>query len=97
MTSGRIALPEVGTIGMFEKSLSEDRNYLRLTKCDTHKKLGTSADGKYNYYISSKSGTKGSFLEEFAKTKVDIIEKKDRPDNGFVLVEKSDLEQTQAF
>lgn len=90
------SLARVGTIGMFEKSLSEDE-ISKITKCDTHKKLGTSADGKYNYYISSKSGTKGSFLEEFAKTKVDIIEKKDRPDNGFVLAEKSDLEQTQAF
>nr|WP_314277762.1 TlpA disulfide reductase family protein [uncultured Peptostreptococcus sp.] len=90
------SLERVGTIGMFDKSMSEDE-ISKITKCDTHKKLGTSKDGKYNYYMSTKSSTKGTFLEEFAKTKIEIIEKKDRPENGFVLSEKSDLEATQAF
>jgi hypothetical protein len=31
------------------------------------------------------------------KTSVEITEKKDRPENGFVLAEKSDLENTMAF
>ena len=89
-------LERVGTIGMFEKGMSEDE-ISKITKCDTHKKLGESSDGKYTYYISTKSGAKDNFAEEFNKTKVDIIEKKARPENGFVLSEKKDLEGTEAF
>ncbi len=43
----------VGTIGMFEKDISEE-NISKITKYDNHKKIGVSTDGKYNYYISSK-------------------------------------------
>ena len=36
-------------------------------------------------------------LNEFKKTEIQIIEKKERPKNGFVLSEKTDLENTEAF
>lgn len=46
-------LERVGTIGMFEKDISEE-NISKITKYDNYKKIGVSTDGKYNYYISSK-------------------------------------------
>ena len=81
---------------MFDKNMSEEE-ISKITKCDTHKKIGESTDGKYNYYLSSNSGIKDGFLEEFNKTQIEIIEKKDVPENGFVLSEKTDLENTEAF
>ena len=90
------SLERIGTIGMFEKSLSEDE-IGKITKCDNHTKLGESKDGKYSYYLSVNSTADAETIEELKQTTVEITEKKDRPENGFVLSEKSDLENTMAF
>ena len=90
------SLERIGTIGMFEKSLSEEE-IGKITKCDSHTKLGDSKDGKYSYYLSINSGADAETIEELKKTSVEITKKKDRPENGFVLAEKSDLENTMAF
>ena len=90
------SLDRIGTIGMFEKSLSEEE-IGKITKCDSHTKLGDSKDGKYSYYLSVKSDADAEAVEEFKKTDVKVIEMKARPENGFVLAEKSDLENTMAF
>ena len=83
------SLDRIGTIGMFEKSLSEEE-IGKITKCDSHTKLGDSKDGKYSYYLSVNSTADAETIEELKKTSVEITEKKDRPENGFVLAEKSD-------
>ena len=90
------SLERIGAIGMFEKSLSEDE-IGKITKCDSHTKLGESKDGKYSYYLSANSTADAETIEELKQTTVEITEKKDRPENGFVLSEKSDLENTMAF
>lgn len=90
------SLERIGSIGMFEKSLSEEE-IGKITKCDSHTKLGESKDGKYSYYLSVNSGADAEAIEELKQTTVEITEKKDRPENGFVLSEKSDLENTMAF
>ena len=90
------SLERIGTIGMFEKSLSEEE-IGKITKCDSHTKLGESKDGKYSYYLSVNSIADAETIEELKQTTVEITEKKDRPENGFVLSEKSDLENTMAF
>lgn len=90
------SLERIGTIGMFEKSLSEDE-IGKITKCDSHTKLGESKDGKYSYYLSVNSTADAETIEELKQTTVEITEKKDRPENGFVLSEKSDSENTMAF
>ena len=90
------SLERIGTIGMFEKSLSEEE-IGKITKCDSHTKLGESKDGKYSYYLSVNSTADAETIEELKQTTVEITEKKDRPDKGFVLSEKSDLENTMAF
>ena len=90
------SLERIGTIGMFEKSLSEEE-IGKITKCDSHTKLGESKDGKYSYYLSVNSTADAETIEELKQTTVEITEKKERPENGFVLSEKSDLENTKAF
>ena len=90
------SLERIGTIGMFEKSLSEEE-IGKITKCDSHTKLGESKDGKYSYYLSVNSMADAETIEELKQTTVEITEKKDRPENGFVLSEKSDLDNTMAF
>ena len=90
------SLNRIGTIGMFEKSFSEEE-IGKITKCDSHTKLGESKDGKYSYYLSVNSTADAETIEELKQTTVEITEKKDRPENGFVLSEKSDLENTMAF
>ena len=89
-------LERTATIGMFAKSLSEEE-ISKITKCDSHTKFGESADGKYSYYLSVKKDGDAGTVEEFQKMEKELIEKKDRPENGFVLSEKSDLEGTMAF
>lgn len=89
-------LTRVGTLGMFHKDLTE-KEISEITKCDTHEKIGVSKDGEYVYYLSTQKDDKSGFAEEFAKTESEIIEKLPRPENGFVLSEKSDLEGTEAF
>ena len=89
-------LKRIGTIGIFEKNTSEEK-ISKITKCDTHTKIGVSSDGKYDCYFSTNSGSEIKLLDEFKKTEIQIIEKKERPKNGFVLSEKTDLENTEAF
>ena len=90
------SLERIGTIGMFEKSLSEEE-IGKITKCDSHTKLGDSKDGKYSYYLSVNSTADAETIEELKKTSVEITEKKERPENGFVLAEKSDLAGDMVF
>ena len=90
------SLERIASIGMFAKSLSEE-DISKITKCDSHTKFGESADGKYSYYLSVKNDGDAGIVEEFQKMEKEVIEKKDRPENGFVLSEKSDLEGTMAF
>ena len=89
-------LERIGTIGIFEKNTSEEK-ISKITKCDTHTKIGVSSDGKYDCYLSTNSGSESNLLDEFKKTEIQTIDKKERPKNGFVLSEKTDLENTEAF
>lgn len=88
-------LERVGTLGMYEKGISEDE-LTKITKATKHKNLGTSSDGMYEYYLSTNEDDSG-LADELAMTNVEIIDKLDRPENGFVLGEKSDLEGTVPF
>ena len=89
-------LKRIGIIGIFEKNTSEEK-ISKITKCDTHTKIGVSSDGKYDCYLSTNSGAESNLLDELKRTEIQIITKKERPKNGFVLSEKTDLENTEAF
>ena len=49
-------LKRIGTIGIFEKNTSEEK-ISKMTKCDTHTKIGVSSDEKYDCYFSTNSGS----------------------------------------
>ena len=65
-----------------------------LTKCKYHKKIGTSDDKQYEYYISYQTE---DFLKELMKSHIEIIDRLKETENGFVLKEKKDLDNTEVF
>ena len=96
MKNGKMGLKELELLVYLKKNTAEEK-ISKMTKCDTHTKIGVSSDGKYDCYFSTNSESEIKLLNEFKKTEIQIIEKKERPKNGFVLSEKTDLENTEAF
>lgn len=86
-------LERFGTIGMYKKGMSE-KEITELTQCTYHKKIGISHDGQYSYYISYQNDT---FKRELEQCHIEIIDRLEENDNGFVLKEKKDLENTEVF
>ncbi len=82
---------------VYSKKIHQKKKISKITKCDTHTKIGVSSDGKYDCYLSTNSGAESNLLDELKRTEIQIIDKKERPKNGFVLSEKTDLENTEAF
>lgn len=66
------ALEKVGAIGVYQKDTVSELN--QLTGCDVHEKVGESADGTYEYYISINSEGNQEFAEEIKKAKLTFIE-----------------------
>lgn len=86
-------LERSGTIGMYKKGMSE-KEITELTQCTYHKKIGISHDGQYSYYISYQND---AFKRELELCHIEIIDRLEENDNGFVLKEKKDLENTEVF
>lgn len=86
-------LERLGTIGMYKKGMSE-KEITELTQCTYHKKIGISHDGQYSYYISYQND---AFKRELEQCHIEIIDRLEENDNGFVLKEKNDLENTEVF
>lgn len=86
-------LERSGTIGMYKKGMSE-KEITELTQCTYHKKIGISHDGQYSYYISYQND---AFKRELEQCHIEIIDRLEENDNGFVLKEKNDLENTEFF
>lgn len=86
-------LERSGTIGMYKKGMSE-KEITELTQCTYQKKIGISHDGQYSYYISYQND---AFKRELEQCHIEIIDRLEENDNGFVLKEKNDLENTEVF
>lgn len=86
-------LERSGIIGMYKKGMSE-KEITELTQCTYHKKIGISHDGQYSYYISYQND---AFKRELEQCHIEIIDRLEENDNGFVLKEKKDLENTEVF
>lgn len=86
-------LERSGTIGMYKKGMSE-KEITELTQCTYHKKIGISHDGQYSYYISYQND---AFKRELEQCHIEIIDRLEENDNGFVLKEKNNLENTEVF
>lgn len=91
----KMSLKELGLLVYLKKYIRRKKS--KITKCDTRTKIGVSSDGKYDCYLSTNSGAESNLLDELKRTEIQIIDKKERPKNGFVLSEKTDLENTEAF
>ena len=56
-------LKRIGTIGIFEKNTAEEK-ISKMTKCDTHTKIGVSSDGKCDRYFNFNWRIKLNFTDE---------------------------------
>lgn len=79
-------MKELGLLVYLKKYIRRKKS--KIIKCDTHTKIGVSSDGKYDCYLSTNSGAESNLLDELKRTEIQIIDKKERPKNGFVLSEK---------
>lgn len=70
--SWEAALAKLGAIGVYEKDVIAQLD--KLTFCDTHTKLGESADGAYEYYISIDSKADAALVQELEKSEITITE-----------------------
>lgn len=66
------ALEKVGVIGVYLKERVAELD--SLTMCDTHVKLGESADGSYEYYLSTASGGNAEYIKELSLTSFTVTE-----------------------
>lgn len=65
-------LERVGTLGVFHKDTIKDLD--QLTGCTEHKELGTSEDGLYVYYLSTKEGADEDIVKALGEIKTEIKE-----------------------
>ena len=79
------SLKREGTIGVYRKGMSQEV-LTDLTKCKY--------DKQYEYYISYQTE---DFLKELMKSHIEIIDRLKETENGFVLKEKKDLDNTEVF
>ena len=89
-------IERLGTIAMIKKGVPEDE-VKQITGCKELTLLGESKDGDYDYYLTSNNDKDDELLKAFKETKVEVIERKDIPENGWVLSEKTDLENTETL
>lgn len=66
------SLEKVGALGVYRSDMEETLD--ELTACDTHQKLGESADGAYAYYLSVCSEGNTTLTEELQRTQLTISE-----------------------
>jgi hypothetical protein len=59
---GKMSLKELGLLVYSKKYIR--RKISKITKCDTHTKIGVSSDGKYDCYLSTNSGAESNLLDE---------------------------------
>lgn len=63
-------LEKIGAIGVYEKSVVSQLD--SLTACDIHERIGTSADGAYEYYISINSNGDQKLASELKKSVITL-------------------------
>lgn len=65
------ALEKLGAIGVYEKAAVSRLD--ELTACDRHEKIGESADGAYEYYLSTNSAGDAALSSELTATEVTLV------------------------
>lgn len=65
-------LQNLGALGVYAKERVDSLE--ELTGCDTHTRLGESADGAYQYYLSTNSAGDASLAQELQATRVTLTD-----------------------
>lgn len=65
------AMAKIGVIGMYQTGMADQLD--ALTLCDQHTKLGESADGTYEYYLSTNSSANADYTALLAQAELDIV------------------------
>lgn len=66
------ALEKIGAVGIYQKDMLPQLD--TLTGCDTHKKLGESTDGSYEYYMSTNSAGNQDYIKELEASDITMGE-----------------------
>lgn len=65
-------LQRLGALGVYHRDAVADMD--AITSCDTHTRLGESADGTYQYYLSIQSGAESSLAAEIQQASVTVTD-----------------------
>lgn len=74
------ALEKIGAIGVYRKDVVQQLD--ELTACDTHEKFGESADGMYEYYLSTNSVGNAELVAELKASELSVVEMHDFDPNA---------------
>lgn len=66
------SIERIGTLGVYSTDVVEDLD--SITGCTEHKELGTSADGKFKYYLSINKDAESELTDEIEKIKTTITD-----------------------
>lgn len=66
------SIERIGTLGVYSTDVVEDLD--SITGCTEHKELGTSADGKFKYYLSINKAAESELTDEIEKIKTTITD-----------------------
>ena len=75
-----VCLLYTSTLGVFHKDTVKELD--KLTGCTEHKELGTSKDGLYVYYLSTKEGADEDLVKALGEIKTEISEMSSYKDQG---------------
>lgn len=65
-------IERIGTLGVYSTDVLDDLD--KITGCDEQKELGTSADGKFKYYLSTNSKAEADLTDEISKIDTELTE-----------------------
>lgn len=81
----------LGAFGMYDVKMSEEE-ISEITRCDTHKELGKSSDGKYKYYLSTNSEAEEDEIKEINDIQASLTEKKEMQGLVSVFMQEGDMQ-----
>lgn len=66
------SIERIGTLGAYSTDVIDDLD--SITGCNEHKELGTSADGKYKYYLSINKNAESELTDEIEKIETTLTD-----------------------
>ena len=66
------SIERIGALGVYSTDVIDDLD--TITGCDNHEELGTSSDGKFNYYLSTNSEAEKDLTDEIENIKTTLGE-----------------------